>query len=137
MSYTHTTSLLLDVMDIVAAINAKSFSGTILKAEWVHSSIAPSKTSVKLPKTEQVAKITEEKSHLLITLPDSSVDIKTLEDILEAATSMERKKDLTLDKLSDDAMTVNFQNHMTKAKDGNFILCITQSLCSLYKMCDW
>ena len=120
MSCTHTISLLLDVMKIVAAINTKCFRGTVLKAEWVHSSVAPSKTPVELPMTKQVAKITEEKSHLLITIPDSSVEIKTLENILEAATSMERKKDFILDKLSDSVMTVNFQNHMTK--DGKHIM---------------
>ena len=106
-------------MEILAAINTKRFRGTILKAERANSSVAPSKTPVELPKTEQVANITE-KSHLLITLPDPSIEIKTLENILEAATSMERKKDFILDKLSDDVMTVNFQNHMTK--DGKFIM---------------
>ena len=102
-------------MGIFEAINTKCYKGITFKADWLHSVAAK---TVELPKSD-VPKVMAEKPMLLITLPDLSVASRTLEVILETATSMECKKDFTLDRLSNDVMAMHFQKHLTK--DGKLM----------------
>ena len=96
-------------MDIIAAINAKPFKGVMLHAV-LHSSTASNKP--------EVSKITAEQPKLLITIPDSCIELHTLEVALEAAVSMEC---FTLEKLSDNMLAMNFQKHLNN--DGKFYNC--------------
>ena len=98
-------------MAIISAIIAKPFKGVMLNAV-LHSSTASNKPKVEAPTTE-VPKTTAELPKLLITLPDSSIELYTLEVTLEAAASMECNEDFTLDRLSDNVVAMNFQKHLS------------------------
>ena len=99
----------IELMDFIAAITVKPFKGVMLNAV-LHSSTAPNK-----PK---VSTTTAEHPKLLITIPDSSIELQTLEVTLEAAVSMECNKDFTLEKLSDNMVAMNFRKHLSN--DGKF-----------------
>ena len=99
----------IELMDIIAAISTKPFKGVMLNAV-LHSSTAPNK-----PK---VSTTTAEEPKLLITIPDSSIELHTLEVVLEAAASMECNEDFTLEKLSDYMVAMNFRKQFSN--DGKF-----------------
>ena len=96
-------------MDIIAAINTKPFKGVMLNAV-LHSSTAPNKP--------EVSTTTAEQAKLLITIPDSCIELHILEVTLEAAVSMECNEDFTLEKLSDNMVAMNFQKQFSN--DGKF-----------------
>ena len=103
-------------MNIIAAINAKPFHGVMLNAT-LHSPTSSNKPQAGTPLTE-VPKATVEQPQLLITVPDSSIQLNALEVTLEAAASMECNEDFTLDKLSDKVVTMNFRKHLSN--EGKF-----------------
>ena len=107
MLYMLSISLLftIELMDIIAAISTNPFKGVMLNAV-LHSSTAPKvSTTTAEPK-------------LLITIPDSSIELHTLEVVLEAAASMECNEDFTLEKLSDYMVAMNFRKQFSN--DGKF-----------------
>ncbi|KAL5471194.1 hypothetical protein EMCRGX_G029281 [Ephydatia muelleri] len=101
-----------ELMDFIAAITVKPFKGVMLNAV-LHSSTAPNKPKVSTTTAEQ--------PKLLITIPDSSIELQTLEVTLEAAVSMECNKDFTLEKLSDNMVAMNFRKHLSNDALGTMI----------------
>ena len=108
MLYMPSISLLftIELMDIIAAISTNPFKGVMLNAV-LHSSTAP-----------KVSTTTAEQPKLLITIPDSSIELHTLEVVLEAAASMECNEDFMLEKLSDYMVAMNFRKQFSN--DGKF-----------------
>ena len=99
----------IELMDFIAAITVKPYKGVMLNAV-LHSSTAPNKPKVSTTTAEQ--------PKLLITIPDSSIELQTLEVTLKAAVSMRCNKDFTLEKLSDNMVAMNFRKHLSN--DGKF-----------------